>query len=524
MANNQTTLELVQWAREVAEKRHLDFAKILEAIEEGLAISVRRKYDSDRAFRIKLDPKTGEATIYRLWKVVEDVNVSTREISLEAALYENPNIKVGDYIEDIDEDEEIVLDRIGYNTFRQIMTAKVRSLENEKIIKSYEPYLGTVVTGRVKQTKGNSVTLTFPELNNASPTANPELDEGEHRNVEGIIRKEGTIPGERLRNNQEVKALLLALESGDPNKQQMVLSRSAPEFLGALLTKQVPEIQTGQIEIVAIARDPGVRAKVIVKSHDQRLDVIGACLGVKTTRISPVSRELHHEKIDIIPYDDDFVTYIHNLLTLDPTQEAQIVIDDQSNQIQVAVNKEQLSSSIGQKGVNVRLASQILGWKIRVYDLESFEKAKNEEDQEYIKYFIENLNLDEDTSRFLVEQGFKRIEELALAELSELEELFETEDAQELQNLAKAKVAEILNAQKEKIAEANIDPRLQDLEGMNNDILLKLAENQVTTIEDLADLATDELTSYISMSDKVANSLIMQARQIVWFNEEETEA
>ncbi|RIY33004.1 transcription termination factor NusA [Psittacicella melopsittaci] len=525
MSDNKE-LELIKWAKTIAENRDISFEKILEAIEEGLAISVRRKYDGERAFRIQLDPETGKATVYRLWKVVEDVNVPTREISLEAALFENPNIKVGDYIEDIDEDEEITLDRIGYNTFRQIMTTKVRSLENEKIISSYEKYLGRIVRGRVRQSKGNTVVLSFPELKTTYESRNPLFvgEDNEPNYVEGILRRDGLIPGEKFRNNQEVSALLVALESGDPNKQQMVLSRTSPDFLHQLLRREVPEIVNGIIDVVDIVREPGLRAKVVVRSADKRLDIIGACVGIRSTRINPISRELRNEKIDIIPFDRDFVTYVRNVLSLDPSIEAQIIIDDKAKMISVAVEKEYLATTIGQKGVNVRLANQILDWKIHVYDIETFAKEKEEEDLKYIEAFEKALDINAETARFLIEQGFKHIEELAAASEEELEEFFEKEDAQLLKNLASAAVADLLNQQQQQIEEANLDPRLKDLEHMNNDILIQLIAHDIRTLEDLADLATDELTSYINMSETVANSLIMQARQIVWFNEEETEA
>ncbi|RIY34814.1 transcription termination factor NusA [Psittacicella gerlachiana] len=523
MSTQNKELELVKWARDIAERRHIDFNKILEAIEEGLAISVRRKYDGERTFKISLDPETGDATIYRLWKVVEEVNVPTREISIEAALFENPNLKVGDYIEDVDENEVIELDRIGYNTFRQIMTSKVRSLENEKIIKSYEPYLGKIVKGRVRQSKNNSVVLSFPELN-VRRNDFIDNDEAEHNYVEGIIRREGLIPGDRFRNNQEVSALLVALESGDPNKQQMILSRTSPDFLHALLRRQVPEIQNGIIEVVDIVREPGLRAKVVVRTNDKKLDLIGACLGVRTSRIAPITRELRNEKIDIIPFSDDFVTYIHSLLTLSPDEEAQIIIDEKSKMISVAVSPEQLPIAIGQKGVNVRLANQILGWKIHVYDIETFAKEKEEEDQKFISNFENDLQIDEDTARFLVEQGFKHVEELAAASIEELEELFETEDAKLLKDRANERVRELLNAQQEQIEQSGVEDRLRNLEGMTNDILINLISHDIKSLEDLADLATDELISYINVSENLANSLIMQARQIVWFNEEETEA
>ncbi|RIY34105.1 transcription termination factor NusA [Psittacicella hinzii] len=522
MSANNKELELVKWARNIADRRNIEFDRILEAIEEGLAISVRRKYDGERIFRIKLNPETGEATIYRQWKVVEEVNVPTREISIEAALFENANIKVGEYIEDIDEDEVIELDRIGYNTFRQIMTSKVRSLENEKIIKSYEPYLGKIVKGRVRQSKNNTVVLSFPEF--SRPYENNFDEEAEHHYVEGILRRDGLIPGDRFRNNQEVSALLVALESGDPNKQQMVLSRTSPEFLHALLRRQVPEIQNGIIEVVDIAREPGLRAKVVVRTNDKKLDLIGACLGVKTSRINPITRELRNEKIDIIPFDQDFVTYIHSLLTLSPEEEAQIIIDEKAKMISVAVTAEQLPIAIGQRGVNVRLANQILGWKIHVYDIETFAKQKEEEDQKYISVFETDLQLDHDTARFLVEQGFRNVEELAATSQEELEELFEPEDAKLLKEMANNCVNEYLNAQLEQIEKANIEQGLKELEGMTNEFLIKLIEHNIKTLEDLADLATDELTSYINVSEVIANSLIMQARQIVWFNEEESEA
>lgn len=523
---HNSELELIKWARELAENRKISFERILEAIEEGLAISVRRKYEGDRAFRIKLDPETGAPTIYRLWKVVEDVNVATREISLEAALYENPNLKVGDYIEDIDEDEKIELDRIGYNTFRQIMTSKVRSLENEKVIKSYEPFLGQIVTGRVRMSKAGSMTLIFPELNAAS--SDEYYDETETLYVEGVIKRDGMIRGEKFRANTPVRALLQALESGDPNKQQMVLSRSAPDFLAHLLAEQVPELRSGEVELIDIEREPGVRAKVVVTpgEYGHNIDPIGALIGINSSRIKPITRELSGEKIDVILYSDDITDYTLNLLTISPEdrEQTQVLIDEQSQEIKVAVPEEKLSSVIGQRGINVRLTSKIVGWKIIVSSIEQFETAQKEEDDKLVAYFMEKMQLDAETALYLVEQGYKHIEEIALAECEELYEMFDEEDADSLQALAKQSLAEELDKQQEAIAAANVDPRLADLDGMTDEILLQLIDNNIKTLEDLADLANDELSSYIGMGEEVANSLIMQARQIVWFEAEETAA
>lgn len=516
--------ELVDWAKLLSDNRKVPFADVLKAVEEALAVSCRRKYDGERVFRVELNPKTGEQTIYRQWKVVEEVMYPTREISIEAALLEDPNIKVGDHLEDLEENESIKQDRNSFITFRQMIMSSMKVLEKRRIIQSYVPYIGQMVIGKVRRQTNNHIAVTLPEMDVEEVITSPdEYDEDllmQVRSTDGIIRKDGLIQGERYRVNQSIRALLVSINEDKDGEMHIVLSRSHPDIIKQLMRREIPEIRDGVIEIVDIAREGGRRAKVVVRSDRTDLDVVGACVGVRSSRIEAISRELNNERIDIIQYEEDLANYVWECLCR-PNIE-RIVIDERRNVIEVFVSPDSLSNAIGRQGVNVRLASKLVGIPVRVYSIEEFANLKEQQFAKNLEEFENTLGLDRESAEYLIDQGFTTIEELAGAEQEELEEILDPEQAQMLRQLAQDKLNSQLNAQVEYIEQANVEDALLDLEGMSSEIIIELIKKDIKTLEALADLATDELTD--CMAPKLAESLIMQARQICWFNNAEEEA
>lgn len=509
--------ELVAWAKDIAKSHRLNFDDILQAVEEALAVSVRRQYDGERSFRVELDPKTGAQKIYRQWKIVEEVTAPTKELSLEAALLEDPNAKPGDFIEDLDDMEVVKLDRINFIAFRQIITTKIRELERQKILDSYRPFLGKIITGTVRKSLPNQITVALPVLDSDDLEASSEGGYAENKTIEAVIRKDDMIPGERYRANQPIRALLVALES-DPNSRQVaVLSRSKPEFVQAILEKNIPEVINGTVKIHKIVRDPGVRCKISVESTNESTDAIGAIVGVKSGRIQPIIQELSGERIDVIEYAEDLPTYLYNALCQPEIEK--IILDEEKKSIDVAVDKKNLSVTIGKAGVNTSLASRLLGWKIHVWDVEEYDAQQEQKQQTLLTELMEGLEIDEESALYLIEQGYKSVRELAEAELSELEELVDEDQAVALKELAESYLQAKVDAQENAIKEAGIEDKLLELDGMTSELALKLANKEIKTLEDLADQATDDLDKI--MSRPLANSLIMQARQICWFSEEE---
>lgn len=522
------SLELVQWTRDLAQNHRIDFQKLLECVEEALAVSIRRKYDGERSFRVKLDPETGEQQIFRTWKVVEEVTAPTKEISLEAALLDDPNLNVGDYIEDLDEDEQIVHDRNSYISFRQMMQNGLRDLERDRIVSSYEPYIGTIVTGKIRKISNNLVVLNLPEMDVEGltvATGDPDDQIFNHQNtVEGVIRRSGMIPGEKFRVNQEIKCFLVAIERAENKKVTIVLSRTHPEIIRQLMFFQIPELREGMVDIVKIVREAGKRAKVSVVALDPYVDVVGAFIGIRSMRIQAIIDELNGERVDIIPYHEDLAVYVGNALALNQEDIKHLVIDDRRRLIEVYVAEESLSGAIGRGGLNIRLATKLLDnrYTIRIYDIVDKDRIKEEFLTPYVTKLEADLGVDAESAQYLADNGFTSVEEIAGAEIFELYELLSEEQAQMIHDLARAKVEEKIQAERDFITSSNIEPALLNLEGINTDIIINLIKQDIKTLEDLADLATDELDGF--MSRHLAESLIMQARQICWFSNADEEA
>lgn len=505
--------ELVDWAKSISKNHNLNFDQVIAGVEEALAVTVRRKYEGERLYRVSLNKETGDTEIFRQWKVVTEVNFPTKEVSLEASLLEEPNIQVGDVFEEFAPDEQIPTDRISFTTFRQLMQNKIREIEKLKIIEAYTPKIGQIVNGHVKRSQPGSITVILPD-EASEPGKSKDPLTVDSNVVEGIIKKDGLIPTEKFRNNTPIKALLVGSENDMHKNQLLILSRTHPDFLKELLKKEVPEIENGQIEVVAIAREPGYRAKVAVRSNDRNLDVLGACIGLRSTRINAVVQELSGERIDIIEWSDDFPTYIKN--ALNQPEVDKIVIDENKRTIELSVPDEFLSSAIGRAGVNVRLASKLLNWKIKVYEKEKFDHMQEVENDRLVTYFTTELDLDKESALYLIEQGFQKVDEIAATPLEELEEFLEHDQAVLLQKMAQDRLNAVIDAQLAKIEASGIDERILALDGIDNEIVINLIEMGVKTLEDLADLAQDELTDIMAAS--LADSLIMQARDICWFN------
>lgn len=400
------------------------------------------------------------------------------------------------------------------------MTTRIRELKRKQALDSYIPFLGKIVTGTIRKVTPTRVTVNLPLLDkDHQPTVQTDELQDDSASVEAIIRKKDMIPGERYRTNAPIRALLLAIENEPNNKPVAVLTRADADLVRLLLRRQVPEIEQGKIEIVSIAREPGVRCKVAVRTNDETIDVIGAVIGIRSSRIQSIVQEISGERVDIIEYDEDLPRYVYNALCQPEIHK--IVIDEASQTVELAVAKENLSLTIGKAGINVKLAARLVGWKIKVLDTEKFEQQKEENEQSIISSFIEGLGVDEESAHYLVDQGFRRIQEIADAELTDLVEILDEEQAQMLQSIAKQHIQAGIDSQLQIIKDANVETAILELENINNELVIKLIGKGITKLEDLADCAADELSDV--MSSSLAKSLIMQARKICWFDGEDQE-
>lgn len=529
-----TNEQFVEYASMIARENKVDFDKVLTVLCEALAVTIRRKYDGERLFKVAIDPETSKLEIYRIYKVVETVHYPTRELSIEAALLEDPNLTVGSEVCDLDENEEIVLDRISFSTVRQIMANRVKDLRRDRILSLYEPYLGQVVFGTVKRISKNCIHVTLPETPLTSMGQTGKEQWNDTNSIEAYILKDGIIASEIdkknhnelsnrkgvLRVNEEIAAVFTEIKvDKERNSKKMILSRTHPNYLGYILAKEIPEIKTGDVEVVKIVREAGTRAKVSVRTNDPKLDVLGACIGPRSERINAVNSQLSNERVDIIQYSDNFETYIQNALAQQDIK--QIQIDEVKDVINVVVDKENLSPTIGKFGSNVKLAAKLIDMKIKVYCEEDFADLQQKEGEDSIQVFVE-LGLDEDSAKYLVENGFTTVSELANCEIEDLEEIVDNEQALLLQKLAQEAEQKHIKEQIEFIENSNVEERLKQLEDMTPEILVSLINEGVLTLEDLADKANDEL-SHI-MSKKIANSLIREARNLTYFSDENEEA
>jgi N utilization substance protein A len=475
---------------------------IFGALEAALASAARKLSDSERDVRVAIDRDTGDYETFRRWEVIGDdaeLEFEEAQLYLAAAKEIDPDIELGGFIEE--PMENAGFGRIAAQTAKQVIVQRVREAERAQVVEEYETRAGELINGIVKRVERGNV----------------YLDLG--GNAEAFISQRNMIPGESVRPGDRLRAFLYEVRA-EPRGPQLFASRTIVEFLVALFELEVPEIGQDLLSIMGGARDPGRRAKIAVRSNDRRTDPIGACVGMRGSRVQAVSNELAGERIDIILWDDNPAQFVINAMA--PAEVASIVVDEENQSMDIAVEESNLSQAIGRGGQNVRLASELSGWELNVLTIEQAEQKGEEEAHKILERFMVRLDVGEDVANILVAEGFSNIEEVAYVPESELLEVeeFDEEIVTEIRRRARDALLTQLIAKEEVLDENAPEDDLMQLEGMTERLAFRLAEKGVRSQEDLADLAVDELIEINEMGEEEAAALIMAARA-PWFAEEE---
>jgi N utilization substance protein A len=507
MAVSANRLELLQIADAVAREKAIDRGIVIAAMEDAIQKAARSRYGSETEVRAEINPKTGEMRLSRLLLVADQVENDSTQISLDDAKVRNPAAQVGDYIAEALPPLEY--GRIAAQSAKQVIVQKVREAERDRQYQEYKDRIGDVVNGVVKRVEYGNVVV--------------DLGRGE-----AIVRRDEMLPREVFRNGDRIRAFIYDVRR-EPRGPQIFLSRTHPQFMAKLFAQEVPEIYDGIVEVKAVARDPGSRAKIAVVSRDSSVDPVGACVGMRGSRVQAVVNELQGEKIDIIPWSPDIATFVVNALA--PAEVAKVVLDEDRERIEVVVPDQQLSLAIGRRGQNVRLASQLTGWDIDILTEQEESEHRQAEFENRTRIFIEALNVDEVVGQLLASEGFTSVEELALIDEKEISSIegFDEETARELQ----ARARDFLEQQEAELdakrQELGVDDALKEVPGVTTRMLVKFGENDIKNIEDLAGCATDELAGWTERKDgettkhpgildgfdisrEEAETLIMQAR------------
>ena len=486
----------------VSNEKGVSRAVIFAAIETALATATKKLYvDEAIDCRVAVDQDTGEYETFRVWTVVDDEEYleAACQFTLEQATARDDKLTIGDtYEEKID---NVEFGRIAAQTAKQVIVQKVREAEREIVIAEYQHRVGELVAGTVKKVTRDNIIVDL--VNNA----------------EAVLPRDQMIPRETFRISDRLRALLTQVSS-EPRGPQLFLSRTSPDMLIELFKIEVPEIAEQVIEIRAAARDPGSRAKIVVSTNDGRIDPVGACVGMRGSRVQVVSNELANERIDIIPWDDNPAQLVINAMA--PAEVASIIVDEESHTMDIAVEEENLAQAIGRNGQNVRLSSELTGWTLNVMSEEEAAAKQQQEAGTFIEMFMEKLDVDEEVAEVLVQEGFTSLEEIAYVPLDEILviEGFDEEIANELRNRAKDVLLIQAIASEEDIASANIADDLLNMEGMDDALALQLAKQGILTMEGLAEQSIDELMDIEGMDEERAGQLIMTARA-PWFAEAE---
>ena len=475
---------------------------IFEALEAALASAARKNSDEERDVLVTINRETGDYETFRRWEVLDEeaeLEFEEAQMVLKDAQAINPDITVGEFIEEPMENAEF--GRIAAQTAKQVIVQRVREAERAQVVEAYEDRAGELVNGIVKRIERGNV----------------YLDLG--GNAEAFISQRNMIQGETVRPGDRLRAFLFEVRA-EPRGPQLFASRTIVEFLVALFELEVPEIGQDLLSIMGGARDAGRRAKIAVRSNDKRTDPIGACVGMRGSRVQAVSNELAGERIDIILWDDNPAQFVINAMA--PAEVAAIVVDEENQAMDVAVDETNLSQAIGRGGQNVRLASELTGWELNVLTVEQAEQKGEEESRKILERFMERLDVGEDVANILVQEGFSNIEEVAYVPESELLEVaeFDEEIVTEIRRRARDALLTQLIAKEEVLDENKPEDDLMQLEGMTERLAYRLAEMDVRTQEDLAELSVDELIEINEMEEELAAELIMAARA-PWFAEEE---
>ncbi|MDY4840766.1 MAG: transcription termination factor NusA [Alphaproteobacteria bacterium] len=492
--------EIILVADTVAREKNIDREDVFTAMEVAIQKAGRSKYGFEHDIRAHIDRKTGAISLARYREVVEEVENEVTQLTVDQAHDYDENAKVGDFI--IDALPPIDFGRIAAQTAKQVIVQKVRDAERNRQFEEYKEKINTIVNGTVKRIEFGNVILDIGK-------------------TEAVLRRDEIIPREKFKNGDRVRAYVLDVRR-ETKGPQIFLSRTCPEFMAKLFASEVPEIYDGIVKIVAVARDPGSKAKIAVKTDDMTIDAVGACVGLRGIRVQAVVTELQGEKIDIVPFSEDKAQYIVSALA--PAEVSKVVLDEENNRIEVVVPQEQFSLAIGRRGQNVKLASQLLGCDIDVLTEEQEQERRSNENKVRSQRFMEALDVDEMIAHLLIAEGFSTVDEIAMVALNELAEIegFDEDLAAELQNRAKAFVEKRNHEFEEKSKSLGLDKEIQAIEGLDQDMLLTLASKGVKTIDDLADLAADELIEILgenSLTEVEAEKIIMAARAH-WFEEE----
>lgn len=501
-------MELLQVADTVAREKNIDREIVITAMEEAIQKAGRSKYGYEQDIRAQIDRKSGDIALKRYREVVandDEVENEVAQLKLDQAVKIKPDAQPGEFL--VDDLPPLDFGRIAAQTAKQVIMQKVREAERARQYEEFKDKVGEIVNGVVKRVEYGNATIDI------------------QGRAEGLIRRDETIPREPLNVNDRVRAIIYEVRE-ETRGPQIFLSRSHPEFMAKLFTQEVPEIYDGIIEIKKVARDPGSRAKIAVTTSDGSIDPVGACVGMRGSRVQAVVNELGGEKVDIIPFTEDIGAFV--VSALQPAAVSKVVLDEDNNRMDVVVPEEQLSLAIGRRGQNVRLASMLTGWDIDIMTEEQESERRAEEFKTRSGLFMEALDVDDVIAHLLVAEGFTSVEEIAETPIDELNQIegFEEEISTELQNRAQnwlAQKAEELQAKQDELGLAD---DLMTAQGLRPDQILKLGEKGVKTLDDLADLAGDELVEMLGenqMTEKEANNVIMKAREH-WFAEEDAAA
>ncbi|MEL6870388.1 MAG: transcription termination factor NusA [Pseudomonadota bacterium] len=495
--------EMLMVIEAVSNEKGVEREIIFDAMEAALASATRKRHGEDIEVRVAIDRETGDYDTFRRWKVFADdsteLEVPDRELRMIDAVDVDPNAEVDGFVEV--PIESVDFGRIAAQTAKQVIVQRVREAERQKIVEEFEDRVDEMLSGLVKRVDRNGV---YVDLGGSA---------------EGFIPRENMLPREPVRQHDRIKGRLVEVRS-EPRGPQLFMSRTAPDFLIDLFKLEVPEVGQGMIEILGAARDPGLRAKIAVKSNDTRIDPVGACVGMRGSRVQAVSNELAGERVDIILWDDNPAQFVVNAMS--PAEVVSIVVDEDKHSMDIAVDEEKLSQAIGRGGQNIRLASELTGWELNVMTEADAEAKSEAEMRELSEVFMKQLDVDSEIAMILVQEGFSTIEEIAYvpaAELAAIEE-FDEGMVDELRSRARDVLLTQAIANEEVIDQAEPAADMFDVEGMTEELAAQLASKGIATRDDLAEQATDDLLEIFDMSETEAGELIMAARAH-WFEEEE---
>ena len=487
--------EMLMLVEAISREKNVERDVVFGAVESALAQATKKLYQGDVDIRVAMDRDSGDYETFRRWLVVPDEaglqNPEAEELLMDAR-DRLADVEEGEYIEELI--DSLPIGRIGAMAAKQVILQKIRDAEREMLLQDFMSRGEKIFVGTVKRMdKGDMIV--------------------ESGRVEGRLRRSEMIPKENLRNGDRVRAMIMDVDTtlrGAP----IILSRSAPEFMVELFKQEVPEVEQGLLEIKSCARDPGSRAKIAVISHDKRVDPIGTCVGVRGTRVNAVTNELAGERVDIVLWSEDPAQFVIGALA--PANVSSIVVDEEKHAMDVVVDEENLAIAIGRGGQNVRLASDLTGWKINIMDAaESAEKLANETGG-IRELFMEKLDVDQEIADILIDEGFSSLEEVAYVPIQEMLEIesFDEDTVNELRARAKDALVTMEIVKEESVQDVSQD--LRDLEGLTSELIAQLAQNGVHTLDDLADLAVDELVDITGQTQEEAKVLILKAREH-WF-------